>query len=263
MFTEQQPWGTSSYTIIPDSHIQFQTQKQKVDLISNSHFGRMLFLDGVLQLASVDEYIYHRPFAQQVMKNNEQSRILVAGGADGALLREIQDHDGKYNLGVKDMVLVDWDGELVTYLSNEEPYSRGSLDDPRLMTVFEDIQTYLEKDIPPFDSIFLDLLDPSSEDLEWTKQLLKKSVAKCTGNIGLNVGSDSILVENLVKFCEELGQGRVSTLGENNFSTWKLDVKSIIVPSFQEPWYLLFMESKGVLEESEHSDAHRTNLENL
>jgi spermidine synthase len=234
MYTEKQPWGETKYDILPNSHIQFQTQKQNVDLISNSHFGRMLFLDGVLQLSSADEHIYHRHFAQHVMKQNQQSTILVAGGADGALLREIQDHDGKYNLGVKDIFLVDWDEELVTYLMNEEPYSRGSFDDPRLVTVFSDIQTYLEKDIPPFDSIFLDLLDPITfDDFEWTKQLLKKSVAKCIGSIGLNAGSDSILVENLVTFCEE------------TFPAWKVNIKIVRVPSFQEPWFLLFMDLKG------------------
>jgi spermidine synthase len=231
-FTETQPWGTSSYRVQPNSHTQFQTQKQKVDLISNPHFGRMLFLDGVLQLASADEHMYHRPFAQHGMK---QPRILVAGGADGALLREIQDHDGKYNLGVKEIVLVDWDEELQTYLMNEEPYSRGSFDDPRLVTVHEDIQTFLDKDIPPFDSIFLDLLDPNTpEELEWTKQLLQKSVAKCNGCIGLNAGSNRILVENLVKFCGE----------EKSFPSWKVHIETIMVPSFQEPWYLLFMSSK-------------------
>jgi hypothetical protein len=267
MYTEKQPWGETKYDIFSNSHIQFRTKKQKVDLISNPHFGRMLFLDEVLQLASADEHMYHRPFAHQVMKMKEQSRILVAGGADGALLREIQDHDGKYNLGVEEIVLVDWDEELVNYLSNEEPYSRGSLDDPRLLMKYEDIQEFLERDIQPFDSIFLDLLDPkTAEDMEWTKQLLQKSVAKSVGTIGLNAGSDPILVEGLIKFCEKLGQDQVSTLGEKlgqdqvstlgeklgqgPVSTYKIHVEIITVPSFQEPWFLLFIEPQGVLEKN-------------
>ncbi len=248
MFTEQQPWGTTNYTILPNTRTSFQTKKQKVDLITNPHFGRILFLDGVLQLASADENMYHRPFAINVMKNRIQPRILVAGGGDGALLREIQDHDGKFNLGVKDIVLVDWDEELVYYCTNEEPFSYGSFDDPRLITVFMDIQTFLDNEPHPFNSIFLDLLDPSSEDLEWTKQLLQKSVAKCNGVIGLNAGSNPIVVQELVKFCE------------NTFPIWKINVKTIYVPSFQEPWYLLFM---TFLEESEHQGEHRTNPENL
>jgi spermidine synthase len=250
-YTEQQPWGSSSYTVYPNSHVHFQTKQQKVDLITNPHFGRMLFLENTLQLASADEYLYHRPLAQLGMKQRPQPRILVAGGADGALLREIQDHDGKYDLGVKEMVLVDWDEELLKYLRDEEPYNCGSFDDPRLQVLFEDIQTYLEHDLPPFDSIFLDLLDPKTEeDLEWTKQLLQKSVAKCRGTVGLNAGSDLILVEKLVTF------------GEESFPHHKVHVETIMVPSFQEPWYLLFM-SKNVLEEPVHQDAHKMTPENL
>ena len=98
MYTEKQPWGETKYEILQNSHTHFQTKQQKVDFITNKHFGRMLFLDGVLQLASADEALYHRPFAQHVMKQKQQPRILVAGGADGALLREIQDHDEKYTL---------------------------------------------------------------------------------------------------------------------------------------------------------------------
>jgi spermidine synthase len=178
------------------------------------------------------------------MKQRQQPRILVAGGAEGAVLREIQDHDGKYDLGVKEMVMVDWDEELVTYLRDEEPWSHGSFDEPRLMTVFEDIHTFLDRDTQPFDTIILDLLDINSEeDLEWMKQVVFKALSKLNvkGCLSMNAGCRPELVKKLIANFEE-----------------KYNVKTEIihVPSYQEPLYLMFI---GALEEVEDQGEHRTN----
>jgi spermidine synthase len=246
MYTEKQPWGETKYDILPNSHITFQTQKQKVDLITNPHFGRMLFLDGVLQCTTADEVFYHYPIVTYCMKHRQQPRILIAGGAEGAVLREIQDHDGKYDLGVKEMVMVDWDEELVNYLRDEEGWSHGSFDEPRLKSVFEDIHTFLERDTQPFDTIILDLLDiQSEEELEWMKQVVFKALSKLNvkGCLSMNAGCHPDLVKKLVDSFEDKYNVRTET---------------IQVPSYQEPLYLVFM---SALEEVEDQGEHRTNPE--
>ena len=48
-YIELQPWGSTIYDIEADSYLQFQTKMQNVEFITNPYFGRMLFLDGILQ----------------------------------------------------------------------------------------------------------------------------------------------------------------------------------------------------------------------
>lgn len=102
---EKQPWGKTIYDCIPDTHLTFQTERAKVDLITNPWFGRMLFIDGVLQSCTGDEHLYHIPFTKEAFGFRPQNRILIAGSAEGALLREIEDLDGECNLGVKEIVI--------------------------------------------------------------------------------------------------------------------------------------------------------------
>jgi spermidine synthase len=213
---EEQPWGKTIYTILPGSHVSFTTERAKVDLITNPWFGRMLFIDGVLQSCTSDEHIYHKTFVREALGFRPQNRILIAGSAEGALLRELEDHDGKCNLGVNEIVMVDWDKQLVEHMMENEPWSRGSFDEPRLKLVYEDIEKFLQKDTTFYTSILLDLVDMNTkEEEEWLYKIIElaKKRLESRGTIVFNGGRKSI---------------------------WSFTkVKEIIVPSFQEPWYLV------------------------
>lgn len=213
---EEQPWGKTVYTIVPKTHTQFQTKRAKVDLITNPWFGRMLFIDEILQSSTADEHLYHYPFTKEALGFRPQNRICIAGSAEGALLREIQDHDGKCNLGVKEIVMVDWDKQLVEHMRDNEPWSRGSFDDPRLELRFEDIEEFFRHDTRYYSTILLDLVDmDTKEEEEWLYKIIEiaKSRLESKGTLTFNGGRKS------------------------NWPDYK--VKQIIVPSFQEPWYLV------------------------
>jgi spermidine synthase len=213
---EKQPWGKTVYDCISGSHIQFQTERAKVDLITNPWFGRILFIDGVLQSCTGDEHLYHIPFTREALGYRPQTRILIAGSAEGALLRQIEDVDGECNLGVKEIVMVDWDKQLVEHMRDNEPWSRGSFDEPRLELHYEDIEAFLEKDNRKYTSILLDLVDmDTKEEKEWLDKIL--NIAKT------RLESKGVLTWNG-------GRHRV----------WPgYKVKEIIVPSFQEPWHIV------------------------
>ncbi len=229
---EVQPWGKTIYSVNSGSHTHFQTAKQTVDLITNPYFGRMLFLDGCLQSTTADEQIYHSALVQKGMGNRPQKRVLIAGGAEGATLRDVQNHDAKNQLGVEEIVMVDWDEQLVKHMDADEPWSQGSFDDPRLQLVFEDIFTFLgKKQEKPFDTILLDLLDiEESNDYLWICSVLKKCVPllETKGGLAMNVGRSYTDAVNLRIFLQD------------TFATpIQCKVSEIFVPSFQEPWYLL------------------------
>lgn len=229
-YQEVQPWGITSYTILKDSFFTFQTKKAKIDLFTNPYFGRMLFINGVLQSATADEHLYHQKMVLKGMGYRKQENILIVGGAEGALLREIQDHDAACDLGVKGIVMVDWDQELVEYMRDEEPWSRGSFDDERLRLVFDDIESFLQTNTQSFDTVFLDLLDPNTKDeIKWLCCIIEKSISflREKGVLILNVGSNEIRINECMNFLQE------------KYPEKKLEQIKIMVPSFQEISYFI------------------------
>ena len=229
-YTEKQPWGTTSYTVIPGSHTHFQTKRATIDLISNPYFGRMLFIDGILQSSTADEHMYHKPLVKAAMGFRPQEKILVVGGAEGATVREIQNLDSASNLCVKEIVMVDWDEELVKHMDLEEPWSQGSFDDPRLKLVYDDIENYLSQCSQRFNTVILDLLDPESEEeLGWLrKQIFSASFTlEPMGRLTVNCGNKLAYSENIKSFVEK------------NIKCESVKIDSIFVPSFMEMWFLL------------------------
>jgi spermidine synthase len=209
VFIEKQSWGETHYEVVPHSHVSFQTSRQRVDLITNSRFGRMLFLDGVLQSASVDEDIYHKGLVSFGL-TDESKHILIAGGAEGGVIREVAKYDS-----VEKIMMIDWDAELVEHLCKRELMNTSAFSDPRLNLLHEDILDYLGINTAPFDTVFLDLLDiHTEEEYQFTLAILEKLPKGAT--VVMNIGSSKQMAE---RFCGE--------------------IREIFVPSFQEPWYLV------------------------
>jgi len=65
-FEETQPWGKSTYIVLEGSAISFNTRRASINLITNPFFGRMLFIDGVLQSSTSDEEIYHKAITANI-----------------------------------------------------------------------------------------------------------------------------------------------------------------------------------------------------
>ena len=207
-FEEKQPWGYTLYDIEEGTLECFKTSRAQVDLITNPHFGRMLFLDGVLQSSEFDEKIYHEALVDFA---EPRGRVLIAGGAEGARAREV------FARGVESVVMVDWDKELVERMRSE-PWSKGALDDPRLKIEYTDIMDFISSSAEKYDTIILDLLDPETpSEIEWLVKVCNKSAKLLLpgGRVVLNAG-------------------RRESLPISNSET-----RSIFVPSFQETWHLI------------------------
>lgn len=230
-FQEQQPWGTSSYTVLPNSHTSFDTERAHIDIITNPFYGRMLFIDGVLQSTTGDEHIYHQNLILSALGTRKQERVLIVGGAEGATLREVQNRDAECELGVKEIVMVDWDKQLVEWMRDKEPWSQGSFDDERLQLHCKDVNLYLNEypDVV-FDTIILDLLDPESEEeLSWLIMLVHRCLLR-SNHVTLNAGSRQSYIKTMQK----------------EFAIYPtLAMNMIHVPSFQAPWYLLSIDKSS------------------
>ncbi len=133
-----------------------RTKFQKVDIAKLQALGLSLFLDGKIQSAEVDEFVFHEMLVHPAMSvAGNPKRVYVMGGGEGATLREVLKHP------VERAVMVDIDGELVELCKRFMPsWSSGAFDDPRAQVIVGDAKAWLEENSQEFDVVISDLTEP-------------------------------------------------------------------------------------------------------
>ncbi len=138
-----------------------KTRFQDYEIFISRQWGKVLLLDGRLQCAQADEFIYHEALVHPAILAHPDPRlVLVVGGGEGATLREALRHPG-----VESAMMVDLDRELVEVCRKWLPeFHQGAFDDPRAELVFADGRSWLaaQRD-GSFDVIILDLPEPLEE----------------------------------------------------------------------------------------------------
>ena len=72
---------------------EVKTEHQHLVIFENETWGTVLMLDGVCQLTTSDEYVYHEMMAHvPLMALERPKRVLIIGGGDGGVLREVLKH---------------------------------------------------------------------------------------------------------------------------------------------------------------------------
>ena len=134
-----------------------RTRFQSVDIINTGSFGICLVLDGKIQSSEADEFIYHEALVHPAMLTHPRpERVLIAGGGEGATLREVLAHKT-----VKKAVMVDIDEEVVKLCRRFLPFwYQEAFDDPRAEFQYADARRYLEESSDTFDVVIIDLVDP-------------------------------------------------------------------------------------------------------
>ena len=70
-----------------------KTEHQDLIIFENAAFGRVMALDGVVQTTERDEFIYHEMMTHvPLMAHGHAKHVLIIGGGDGAMLREVTRH---------------------------------------------------------------------------------------------------------------------------------------------------------------------------
>ena len=137
-----------------------RTQFQSIEIIDCGGFGRCLVLDGKIQSSEGDEFIYHEALVHPPMIAHPlPESVFIAGGGEGATLREVLRHSS-----VKNVVMVDIDNEVIDICRRFLPsFHQGSFEDSRLELHYVDAKGYLEECQARFDIIILDLPEPIEE----------------------------------------------------------------------------------------------------
>jgi len=129
---------------------------QQIDLFQTSNFGKMLVLDGIIQLTEPDEFAYHEMLAHVPMFSHpDPENILVVGGGDGGILREVGRHDC-----VKNIDFCEIDEEVIKVAKEFLPNIACGFDDPRVNVHIEDGNAFVHAQKNKYDVIIVDSSDP-------------------------------------------------------------------------------------------------------
>jgi len=140
-----------------------QTAYQNIILTKGKKDLR-LYLNGVIQFSSMDEYRYHEslvhiPMSQAAYRKN----ILILGGGEGLLTREVL----KYK-SVESITVVDLDPAMFDLATNQPQLvhlNQNSMKDPRVILEPQDAFVFLQENEQLYDVILADLPDPTTEGL--------------------------------------------------------------------------------------------------
>lgn len=134
-----------------------ETGHQRLRLFENPRFGRVLTLDGVVQVTEGDEFIYHEMMAHvPILAHGAARRVLIIGGGDGGMAREVLRH-----ASVEHVTMVEIDAGVVEFSKRYLPgVSAGAFDDPRLNLVISDGAAFARDAEHRFDVVISDSTDP-------------------------------------------------------------------------------------------------------
>ncbi len=205
---------------------RIQSKYQRIVLTRRGKDVR-LFLNGDLQLSTLDEYRYHEALVHPAMSAAKNPRnVLVLGAGDGMAIREVLKWDN-----IQQVILIELDKEIVK-LAKSYPQLRevnsGGLSDPRVRVIYGD--AFMEAPIlkETFDVIIADFPDPDEKVIAklYAEGFYRRLISR--------LGNDGVLVTQASSpfFAPKVLSCIVKTLSAVGLETKPY---TIDVPSFG-PW---------------------------
>jgi spermidine synthase len=155
-YTEKQTENFGITAKITETLVKEQTEFQDLAIIDTVEFGRMLVLDGMVMTTVKDEFVYHEMVAHPVLFTHPNPKhVLVVGGGDGGVIREVLKHPG-----VEKAVLVDIDGKVIEHSKKFLPEIAGWLEDPRVEVIVNDGYLHIHENKDTYDVVMVDSTEP-------------------------------------------------------------------------------------------------------
>ncbi|HYH70199.1 MAG TPA: polyamine aminopropyltransferase, partial [Methyloceanibacter sp.] len=134
-----------------------ETEHQQLIIFDNADYGRVMMLDGVVQLSTKDEFVYHEMMAHvPLFAHGRAKKVLIIGGGDGGVLREVLRHEN-----LKSATLCEIDRSVIDLCREHFPeVSAGAYDNPRTRIVIADGTKFVAETDERFDVILVDSTDP-------------------------------------------------------------------------------------------------------
>ncbi|RLI79101.1 spermidine synthase [Archaeoglobales archaeon] len=147
---------------------------QHIQIYETSGFGKMLVLDGAIQLTEEDETFYHEMLVHVPMLTHKNpKKVLVIGGGDGGCVREVLKHEPD------EVVMVEIDKDVINACRKFIGIDKGALNDSRVSIINEDGIAFVKNTSERFDVLIVDGTDPNPV----SKSLVEKSFYEACSKI--------------------------------------------------------------------------------
>ncbi len=150
-------------------------------IFDTKEFDRILALDGIVQLSTRHEYVYHEMLTHTAFFYHKNPKtVLIIGGGDGGVLREVVKHP------VEEIYLCDIDKKSID-VSKKYLFqvSCGAFNDKRLRVFNEDASKFIKNYKNYFDIIIEDLTDPAGPSLALWRTAFYKDISKALKEDGV------------------------------------------------------------------------------
>jgi len=134
----------------------YRTDFQDLLVFESENHGTVLVLDGVIQVTTRDEFSYQEMIAHiPLFAHPNPKKVLVIGGGDGGVLREVARHPG-----VEEIIECEIDEGVIIASKKHLPSLAKGYDDPRVSVKIMDGAKFMEENQDTFDVIITDSSDP-------------------------------------------------------------------------------------------------------
>jgi spermidine synthase len=205
---------------------EHRSKFQFIEIIQNNTFGKMLFLDGDLQIAEKDAGIYSDALIFPIQEDKKVIKnTAILGGGDGGILKDF------LKLNPESVTIIDIDEDVVEaskiYLKK---ICKKAFEDETVIIVYADVMKYLNT-CKKFDVIISDLtMHPEAftniERSVYLTRLFKK--------INSKLKKDGIFTLQCCSEYDKLTFKLISSILVKLFSS--VEFHSVFIPSFCEEW---------------------------
>ena len=167
--------------------VSTRSKFQKIDIIDNEAYGRMLFLDDNVQHTEYDAYTFREALCQEV-KRHGLSRILVLGGGSGQTAMALLESSS-----VRQVTVVEIDSKVVEYCMKYIKGVARALSDARVRVLIGNAFSYVHSTNEEFDAAVIDLTEEPFEIGNHSKtveRLYSDIKEKCGGCCSQYIGSE-------------------------------------------------------------------------
>ncbi|KAH7557780.1 hypothetical protein JRO89_XS11G0219500 [Xanthoceras sorbifolium] len=189
-----------------------KSEYQEVLVFESEAYGKVLVLDGIVQLTEKDECAYQEMIAHLPLCSIPSPKtVLVVGGGDGGVLREISRHGS-----VELIDICEIDNMVVDVSKKFFPELAVGFEDPRVRLHIGDAVEFLRK-APEgkYDAIIVDSSDPVGPAQELVEKPFFETIARALrpGGVLCNMAESmwlhTHLIEDMISICRETFKGSV------------------------------------------------------
>jgi len=142
-----------------EDKVIYSTSTQKFEVVMTQWMDDYwLFLNQLKNLSSIDEYLYYEPFAHTPLLIRSAEHVLVLGGENGCLIRELLKYGELTRID-----LVPYDPQLLSFCATNplmKEINNGSLSNKKINLIASSLPTFITQSGNLYDVIFVDLPDP-------------------------------------------------------------------------------------------------------